>query len=61
VSEANKVDKLRDHGYMNLGYLGFMNDVGMKREWIPQPRATWVSFPEKRRPSRVMMKKLSIC
>jgi hypothetical protein len=23
----NKVDKLRDHGYMDLGYSGFMNDV----------------------------------
>jgi hypothetical protein len=49
VPEANKVDKLRDHGYMDLGYSGFVNDVGMKREWMPQPRATWVAFPGKKK------------
>jgi hypothetical protein len=25
------VGKLRDHGYMDLGYLGFVNDVNMKK------------------------------
>jgi hypothetical protein len=61
VLEANKVDKRRDRGYMDLGYSGFMNGVRTKREWIPQPRATWVFFLGKRRPSRVMMKNISIC
>jgi hypothetical protein len=46
------VDKHRDHGYMDLGYSGLVNDVGMKREWILQPRETWVALPGKRRPSR---------
>jgi hypothetical protein len=44
VPKANKVDKLRDHGDMDLGYLGFVNEFGMKREWMPQPRETWVSL-----------------
>jgi hypothetical protein len=57
VPEANKVGKLRDRGYMDLGYSGFVNDVDMKKEWMPQPRATWVDFPGKRRPSRMMTKK----
>jgi hypothetical protein len=47
MPEAKKVDKLRDHGYMELGYSGFVNDVVMKREWMPQPRATWVALPRK--------------
>jgi hypothetical protein len=31
VEEANKVDKIKDHGYMDLGYLGFMNDVSVNK------------------------------
>jgi hypothetical protein len=42
---------------MDLGYSGFVNDVDMKKGWMPQPRATWVSFPGKRRPSRMTTKK----
>jgi hypothetical protein len=38
------VDKLIDHGYRDLGYSGFMNNVEMKKEWMPQTRVTWVSF-----------------
>jgi hypothetical protein len=49
VPEANKVEKLRDHGYMDLGYLGFLNDVNMEREWMPQPRETWVDFTRKKK------------
>jgi hypothetical protein len=41
------VGKLGDHRYMDLGYSGFVNDVGMKKGWMPQPRATWVSLPRK--------------
>jgi hypothetical protein len=44
VPEANKVGKLRDRGYMDLGYSGFVNDVCMKKGWMPQPRVTWVSL-----------------
>jgi hypothetical protein len=55
------VGKLRDCGYMDLGYSGFVNDVNMKKGWMPQPRATWVAFPGKRRPSRMTTKKLCIC
>jgi hypothetical protein len=33
---------------MELGCLGFVNDVGMKKEWIPQPRATWFALPGKK-------------
>jgi hypothetical protein len=40
-----KVGKLKDRGYMDLGYLEFMNNVSMKKEWMPQPRATCVSLP----------------
>jgi hypothetical protein len=40
VPEANKLEKLRDHGYMDLGYSGFVGDVKMKKEWMPQPRET---------------------
>jgi hypothetical protein len=44
----DKVEKLRDQRYMNfLGYSRFMNDFRMKKEWIPQPRETWVSLPGK--------------
>ena len=43
------MDKLRDHVYMDLGYLKFVNNFGMKIEWIPQPRATWVAFPGKKK------------
>jgi hypothetical protein len=28
----------------------------MKKGWMPQPRATWVAFPGKRRPSRMTTK-----
>jgi hypothetical protein len=35
VPEDNKVEKLRDHGYMNLGYSGFVNDVKKKRVDAP--------------------------
>jgi hypothetical protein len=35
-----------------------MNGVGMKRGWMPQPRAKWVALLGKRRPSRVMTKTL---
>jgi hypothetical protein len=35
VPEDNKVEKLRDHGYMNLGYSGFVNDVEKKRVDAP--------------------------
>jgi hypothetical protein len=31
VSEANKVGKLRDHGYRDLGYSRFVNYVSMKK------------------------------
>jgi hypothetical protein len=48
VLGANKVEKIRDDGYMDLGYSGLVNDVGMKREWMPQPRETWVVFLEKK-------------
>jgi hypothetical protein len=48
MPEAKKVDKLKDHWYMYLGYSRFVNDVSMKREWMPQPRATWVDFPGKK-------------
>jgi hypothetical protein len=48
VPKANKVDKLIDHGYMDLGYSRFMNDVGKKKEGMPQPRATWVTFSGKK-------------
>jgi hypothetical protein len=47
VPKDKKVDKLKDHGDMDLGYLGFMNDVRMKNVRMPQPRVTWVSFPRK--------------
>jgi hypothetical protein len=53
----NKVEKLRDHGNMDLEYSGFVNNVGMKREWILQPRATWVALLGKRRSLRVMTKR----
>jgi hypothetical protein len=49
VSKAKKVEKLKDHGYMDLGYLGFVNDVCMKKGWMPQPRATWVSLIGKKK------------
>ena len=29
--EAEKVGKLRESGYMNLGYTGFFNDGDMKK------------------------------
>jgi hypothetical protein len=29
MPEAYKVEKLRDHGYMDLGYSGFVNGVGI--------------------------------
>jgi hypothetical protein len=45
---------------MDLGYLGFMNDVDMKKERIPQPRTTWVSFPGKNKAIKGDNKKLSI-
>jgi hypothetical protein len=51
------VGKLRDHGYMDLGYSRLVNDVNMKKGWMPQPRVTWVALPGKRRPSRMMTKK----
>jgi hypothetical protein len=50
------VGKLKDHRYMDLGYLGFVKDVGMKKWWRPQQRVTSVSFLGKRRPSRMMTK-----
>jgi hypothetical protein len=55
------VEKLKDHGYMDLGYSRFVNDVCMKKDWIPQPRETWVAFAGKRRPLRMMTKNLCIC
>jgi hypothetical protein len=54
------VGKLRDCVYMDLEYSGFVNDVDMKKGGMRQPRVTWVSFPGKRRPSRMMSKKLCI-
>jgi hypothetical protein len=36
------VGKHRDREYMDLGYLGFVNNVGVKKRWMPQPSATWV-------------------
>jgi hypothetical protein len=34
-------------GTWTVGYSRFMNDVIMsKGEWVPQPRVTWVVFPE---------------
>jgi hypothetical protein len=38
------VEKLNDHGYIDLGYSGFFNDVGMKKDWMPQPREIWVAL-----------------
>jgi hypothetical protein len=35
VLEANKVGKLRDHGYMVLGYSRFVNDVNVKKGGFP--------------------------
>jgi len=55
--EAEKVGKLRDHGYMDFGYLRFVKDVYMTKGWMPQPMVTWASFPGKRSPSRMMTKK----
>jgi hypothetical protein len=34
-------------GTWTVGYSGFVNDVGMKKEWIPQLRETWVALPGK--------------
>jgi hypothetical protein len=45
------MDKLRDRGYMELGYSVFVNYGSIKKGWIPQPRVTWVSLLGKRRPS----------
>jgi hypothetical protein len=59
VLEANKVEKLIDHGYMDLGYSGFMNDVRMKKDWMPQLRATWVAFLGKKKVTKGGDKKLS--
>jgi hypothetical protein len=56
VPKAKKVEKLRDHGYMDLGYLRFMNNVGMKKEWMPQTRETWVSLSGEIRSAGVMTK-----
>jgi hypothetical protein len=61
VRKANKRGKIRDHGYRDLGYSGFVNDVSRKKGWMPQPRETWFSFPGKRRPSRMTKKKICIC
>jgi hypothetical protein len=33
--------------YRDLGYSRFVNDVGIKKEWMPQSRATWVALPGK--------------
>jgi hypothetical protein len=57
VVEAEKVGKLRDRGYMDLGYAGFFNNVYMEKGGMPQPRETWVSFPAKIRLSGMMTKK----
>jgi hypothetical protein len=46
--------------YMDLGYSGFVNDVGVKKGWIPQPRETWIYLMGKRRSSRMTTKKLCI-
>jgi hypothetical protein len=41
---------LEMRGTWTMGYSWFMNDVRMsKGEWMPQPRATWVAFPEKKK------------
>jgi hypothetical protein len=61
MPESKKVDKITDHGYMDLGYFRFMNYVGMKREWIPQPRATWVALLRKEKAINDDDKKLSKC
>jgi hypothetical protein len=55
------VGTLRDHGYMDLGYSGFVNDVDMKKGWMPQPRETWVSLTGKIIPSRMTTKNICIC
>ena len=47
--EAKKVGKLKDLGYMDLGYSGFVKDVDMKKRWMPQPRETWVSLLGKKK------------
>jgi len=47
MPEANKVGKIIDRGYMDLEYSRFFNDVDMKKGWMPQPRATWVSLLRK--------------
>jgi hypothetical protein len=48
MSKDNKVDKLRDHGYMDLGYSGFMNDVGMKKSGCPNQGRHGLLFQEKK-------------
>jgi hypothetical protein len=57
VPKDNKLGKLRDPGYLDLGYSRFVNDVDMKKEWMPQPRETWFSLPGKIRISGMTTKK----
>jgi hypothetical protein len=51
------VDKLIDQGYMDFGILRVLKRCRNQGEWIPQPRATWVALPGKRRSSGVMTNK----
>jgi hypothetical protein len=50
------VDKLRDHGYVELGYSGFVNDVGMKKSGCPNQGRCGLLCPGKIRSSGVMAK-----
>jgi hypothetical protein len=61
VPEANEAEKLRDHGYMELGYLGFVNDVSVKRVDSPTKGDMGCFARKKKRPSRMTTKKLSKC
>jgi hypothetical protein len=55
---STKWKKVEIRGTWILGYLGFMNDVGMKKGyWMPQPRVTWSALLGKRRSSGVMTKR----
>jgi hypothetical protein len=56
VPEANKVSKLRDHGYMDLGYSGFVNNVGKKKRVDAPTKGDMGCFARKIRPSRMMTK-----
>jgi hypothetical protein len=49
VPKANTVKKIRDHGYIDLGYSGFVNNVGMNREWMPPTKGDMGCFAGKKK------------